>query len=250
MNLVERVALRKLNLLFKLVAGSALVLVALSLKSFYYNLAVIVGILAVVIGQRIRLLRFRSLYLSMAFFLFLLFLFRLFPGYGKVLWEVPGFFTLTSGGIHQAALSVEMILLVFLVYGAGLYSASREEISYYLRKIPGESNRFLGFISRMGQIGLFALFLLPVIFDEAKGWRSEIAPPQAPKKGWKSGLKRLGERLGGFFVAVLKRAEDEYPRFREETERTPFEPLPLRNWRHLTAALFLIGIHSVIWWVK
>ncbi len=250
MNVVEKVLLRNLNVLFKLVAGAAVVLVALSLRSLYYNLAVILGVVLLVKVQRIRLVRFRSLYFSLGLFLGLLFLFRLFPGTGKVLWEIPGGLTLTSGGLHQALLSVETILLVFLVFGAALYSSSREEIAYYLQKIPTESNRFLQFFSRMGQITLFAFFLLPIIFERGKTLRGEFQKGKNGRRGWKAGLEHLGERLGDFFVQVLKRAEAEYPAFQSRVESSRFQPIPLFTSNHALAALFLVAIHSVIWWIK
>jgi len=244
------VDLKRLNLLFKLSVSTGMIIFSLLYQSIYYNLAIILICAGLIWTQRIRIFRFHSLPYSLLIFLVVIFLFRAVSGYGRVVLSLPVGIQFTAEGLQQAFLAVEQIMLIFLLVAVALYSSSRDEVFYYLRKIPGSRKNGIHTGTRWGRVALFVLYLLPAVFLQGKQVSGELSKQREQGLFCRAYFRRLSRTLGDFVVNVLKEAERRYPDFVAETESTNFQPLSLPDFRHLSILSVVLIVHVALIWMR
>ncbi len=243
------VELRRLNLIYKISIAAAIIVFALLFKSVWYNLVVILILTAVLKSQRIRIIRFHSLSYGLLIFLSILFIFRAFTGYGKIIFSISEQIRLTSGGLTEALLTVEQLVLIFLVMGVALYSATRTELYYYFSKIPGGPKGEGSAAVRLGRMSLFVVYLLPEMFRRGSLARRQLQNAPREKRGVRGRLIEIAGVIGDFVVELLRRAEELYPEFAERNSSAKFTPIPVLNVRHISLAGFLVLAHLALLWM-
>ncbi len=243
------VRIRQLNLLYKLGISLFLIFAAFILQSISYNVVLILLCVLVLITQKIRVIRFRSLYYALFLFLLSMFLFRVFSGYGRILVHLPASLTITTGGLLTATIAVEQVLLIFLLTGLALYSSSRQEVYYYLAQLPGNHETGNQFAIRFGRISLFVLYLLPQVFKRGQELKQMLKQQAEKRPGIRHRIRHGIDSIGLFAEFVLRRAEVVYPEFADQHASRQFEPIRVLNLRHMVPVALLLMTHACIFWV-
>ncbi|MFZ0389672.1 MAG: hypothetical protein WAN36_04360 [Calditrichia bacterium] len=244
---MNQLKLNNINLLVKLTIAAAVIAVMITLQSVWYNLMMILLLGAIILIQRIRIFRFPALSLSFLLFIIFIFIFRLFPGYGKILAVLPFGLRVTSGGILQAVLAVEQFMLVMLLAAAALYSSGREEIYYYLSRFNRGSQPQTGLTGQTLRVAMYSLFLLPDFFTRAGSYRRRILADSGGKKN-RHYFQLAGVRIGDFIVDMLRESEESYPEFMRKRNAAVFKPKPLADLPQLIFILLFFSLHLFWFW--
>lgn len=241
--------MKKINLLFKIGLAFFLFGFALWFQQWWYNLTLAALLIALIRREKLRLFRFPRQGYFFAFFLLLMFLTQAFAGYGRVLLTLPFGLVLTDSGLAAALTFVTQVLLIFLVFGAAIYSADSGEIRYYFRRMAGEAQGESRSIARLIRIGMYVFYLLPASLDSRRavsGQMRDSLGGAAPSL--RGRVQVVLEQIYRFIQQLLIRSEQEYAAFRAQTGREGVKPPPWLNLRHLALAAAVLAVHAGLAW--
>ena len=241
--------MKKISLVFKIGLAFFLFGFALWCQQWWYNLTLAALLAGLIRWEKLRLFRFPRQGYFFAFFLLLMFLTQAFAGYGKVLLTLPFGLVLTDSGLSSALTFVTQVLLIFLLFGAAIYSAEREEIRYYFRRMAGGGKGENRRIARLIRIGMYVFYLLPGSLDYRQAvsgkMRDSLDGAAISLRG------RLGlvlEHIYRFIYQLLIRSESDYTAFRAQDSRESSEPPSWLNLRHLALAVAVLAVHAGLVW--
>lgn len=242
--------MQNLNFLTKFYLALFFFVFALWYDSIIYNAIIISILLLWMIAEKISPFRFPRQIFIFSLFLFFIFAFQSLNGYGKIWIRLPYGLTVTESGLSTAFKFVTQILLIFLLFGAAIYSSKQEEILYYFRKV-GKSHKIIG--QKLGgyfRVGLFAFYMVPKSFKIQQGFSSKIKSDQEIKsQKIVARAKIVMDYMYQFIYAVIKNSEKEYPEFIiRSSKSTGFIPKPLLTYRSGLAVLIALFAHGLIIW--
>lgn len=242
--------MRKLNFLFKILLAFFFIGFAVWYQNLAYNLLLIILCAIILRKEKITLFRFPRQGYFFAFLLFLMFLFRAFNGYGKVLLQLPSGLSLTGQGLEMAAIFVSQLILVFMIFGIAIYSTEREQFLYYLKRLEQRNNPGLRELQRFAQIAMYVMYLLPKSLDYRRKISGELQNEFAGKPlSWRGRFGIVMENVYRFMSGILYRSEEEFSSFVERNNSAvSLSPLTLMNARHLWVVILVAGFHTSLIW--
>lgn len=241
--------MKKISLVFKIGLAFFLFGFALWYQQWWYNLILAALLIALIRREKIRLFRFPRQGYFFAFFLLLMFLTQVFAGYGKVLLTLPFGLVLTDSGLAAALTFVSQVLLIFLLFGAAIYSAGQEELRYYFRRMAGGADGEGRRGARLIRIGMYVFYLLPGSLNQRQSVTGKMRDAVGGARlSLRDRLKLVLDQIYGFIHQLLVRSEYDYAAFRAQADREAGQPLPWLNRRHLTLAAAVLAVHAGLVW--
>lgn len=236
--------------MFKFVLAFFIFVFALWYDHIAYNLAIGTILIILLAREQISIFRFHRQLFIFSLFLLTIFVFQSVNNYGKIWLDLPFGLTVTDLGVLTAAKFVSQILLIFLVFGAAIYSSEKAEILYYLNRLQKRSGSAGPGFDRVVRIGLFSFYMAPKSLRVQRDFSSQARSDTAmPSKKIVEKAKSVLNSIYGFMHAILVTAQSEYPDFANRREMpTKFSPdsvLTLRN------ALILFAVfvaHGILIW--
>lgn len=240
----------KLNFLFKILLAFFLVGFAVWYENLVYNLLLIILLFIILRKEKITLFRFPRQGYFFVLLLFVMFLFQAFNGYGKILWQLPLGLTLTEQGLTMAAVFVTQVVLIFLTFGAAIYSTDKKQIFYYVKRLERSDKRVMKALQRMARIGMYVLYLLPKSLDYRKHISAELKSKLEGNHASIAMRSRIIlENIYQFIYNILRRSEEEFAGFVEHSNSgTPVKPPAVANLRHIAITLLVAGLHANLIW--
>lgn len=242
--------MQKLNFILKFSLAFSLFVFALWYNSIAYNIALGSALIILLIKEEISLFRFPRQRLIFALFLLAIFIFQAVNSYGKILFNFPFGITITDIGILTATKFVTQILLIFLLFGAAVYSSKKEEILYYLSKAQ-KPDRIKGQkLDRFLRIGVFSFYMVPKSLRVQKDFSNQIRSDTGitSQKIVKK-VKIILDHIYGFIYAIIKSAEREYPAFAVQREQSnDFSPQSIFTLKAILISFTIFIIHGILIW--
>jgi len=242
--------LSKLNFLFKITLSFFLLGFAVWYEHLAYNLGLLALLGIILRKEKITLFRFPRQGYFFGILLLLMFLFRAFNGYGKILLQLPLNLALTDQGLRLSAIFITQVVLIFLLFGLAIYSTKQGEFFYYLKRLDRPGSRAAATLQQLARIGLYALYLLPGSLDYRKTIAADLQSGAAENRvSAITKAKTALEQIYRFIYGILRRSEDEFDAFLavRQSQQTVRPPSVL-NLRHLGVLVILIGLHANLVW--
>jgi len=242
--------LSKLNFLFKIALSFFLLGFAVWYEHLAYNLGLVVLLVIILRREKITLFRFPRQGYFFGILLLLMFLFRAFNGYGKILLQLPLNLALTDEGLRLAAIFITQVVLIFLLFGLAIYSTGQGEFFYYLKRLDRPGSRVAAMLQKLARIGLYALYLLPGSLDYRKTIAADLQSGAAENRASAVAKAKMAlEQIYRFIYGILRRSEDEFGAFLAARQAQQMvRPPAVLNLRHLAIAVIVIGLHANLVW--
>lgn len=242
--------MQKISFILKLGLAFFLYTFALLFDSVAYNLVVVLLLITVLIIEKISPFRFRKQIFAFSIFLLFIFLFQALSGYGKILIILPFQVAVTEEGLCEGFRFVTQILLIFLLFGAAVYSSNKTEILYYFRK-GGQSISIAGRnLERFTRIGMFSIYMIPVSLKV-----QQQASADLKSRGNIDGIKlwqrtnRVLDSMYYFFHTIISTSEKEYQQFVLQSNKSP-ESNPLLTIEGILISIAVLLIHGILIWQR
>ncbi len=242
--------MRNFNFLFKIALSFFLLGFAVWYEHLTYNFSLIALLGIILRIEKIALFRFPRQGYFFGILLLLMFLFRAFNGYGKILLQLPLNLALTDQGLRLSAIFITQVVLIFLLFGLAIYSTKQGEFFYYLKRLDRPGSRAAATLQQLARIGLYALYLLPGSLDYRKTIAADLQSGAAENRvSAITKAKTAREQIYRFIYGILRRSEDEFGAFLavRQSQQTVRPPSVL-NLRHLAIAVIVIGLHANLVW--
>lgn len=242
--------MQNINFVLKLGLAFFLYIFALWFDQIAYNMVIILISTAIFLKERISPFRFPKQILVFSTFLFFIIFFQSASGYGKILIRLPLQITITQEGVLSGFQFATQILLIFLLFGAAIYSSKKDEILYYFRKL-GKSISFAGRnLERFTRIGMFTFYMIPKSIKVQQRASSDI------KSRYKNRSMRLGQRIKvvvdaiyHFFYIIISTSEMEYERFVDQSNKSrEFFAKPYVTSENILILFTVLFIHIILIW--
>lgn len=221
---------------------------------WYEHLAYNLGLLALLVillrREKIALFRFPRQGYFFGILLLIMFLFRAFNGYGKILLQLPLNLALTDQGLRLSAIFITQVVLIFLLFGLAIYSTAQGEFFYYLKRLDRPGSRVAAMLQKLARIGLYALYLLPGSLDYRKTIAADLQSGATESRASAITKAKMAlEQIYRFIYGILRRSEDEFGAFLAARQtRQAVHPPSILNLRHLGILVVLIGLHANLVW--
>ncbi len=238
--------LNKINFVAKI----CLALLILAFSAWYqhaiYNLGAIFVFMILLRLEKVTLFRFNRQGYFFSFFLLLLFVFRSFSGYGKILLQLPGGLQVTDGGLHTALTFVSQILLIFILFSLVISSTPEQEIRFYFRRLHASQRKRVFFFQRLARIVLYVIYLIPLTMGVQKQISRQVQHQIKHNTDDISlKIKTILNHIYDFIIRILMVSVDEYASFLSRQFNEPVQSIGLFNTPTLITALLIIGGHAV-----
>jgi hypothetical protein len=240
---------RNINFILKLGLAFFIYIFALWFGSIIYNLIVVLLLVSVLIKEKISPFRFPKQILVLSIFLFFILLFQAANGYGKILITFPLQINITQEGLFEGLKFVTQILMIFLLFGAAIYSSRKGEILYYFRKV-GQSISILGRnLERFARIGMFSFYLIPISITVQRQALSDLKSQNkiSSMRLWKR-INIVLDSIYHFFYTIISTSETEYGQFIAQSNKSEESAKPLLTIENMLILFTVLLIHGILIW--
>jgi hypothetical protein len=242
---------QKINFILKLGLAFFLYIFALLFDSVAYNLVVVLILITGLTVEKISPFRFPKQIVVFSIFLLFIFLFQAVNGYGKILLALPLRIAVTKEGLFDGFRFVTQILLIFLLFGAAVYSSKKSEILYYFRK-AGQSISIAGRdLERFTRIGMFSIYMIPVSLKVQQQASSDLKSQDST--GGVKLLQRINRVLDSsyyFFHTIISTCETEYKQFVLQSSKSLESVKPLLTIEGILISIAVLLIHGILIWQR
>ncbi len=236
--------MKKLNLVYKLCLALFLLGFAVWFQNWVYNTALITLLILLIRFEKVSLFRFPRQGYFFAALLMVMFILQAVNGYGKILFQFPLNITITDDGLLTAFLFVSQVLLIFLLFGAAIYTADKPEVVHYYRSLNGADRGWKTVLQGWLRIGLYVMYLLPKALDYRQTVSTELKAAKAEKEiSFKDRFLNLLDHIYRFIAHILDSSEKEYAAFKQQTELSV--AAAAQNWQTVRHALVTITVALV-----
>lgn len=242
--------MQNINFIGKLGLAFFLFIFALWFDQIAYNMVIILILIATLIKEKISPFRFPKQILVFSIFLFFIFFFQAVNGYGKIVFNLPLQMTITQEGILAGVKFVTQILLIFLLFGAAIYSSRKDEILYYFRK----AGRLISITGRNTErfirIGMFSFYMLPRSIKVQKKVSSDMnSQYKIHSMNFRQRINMVSDSIYHFFYTIISTSEMEYEQFViQSNESKGFSAKPLLTIRNILISVTVLVIHGILIW--
>lgn len=248
----ERLFLSKINFIFKVSLALCIIGFSVWYEDWKYNLFLtfLTGIF--LYKEKITLFRFPRQGYFFALLLGMMFLFRAFNEYGRIILRLPFGWTLTDEGVTAAFTFISQLALIFLLLGLVIFSTERREIFYYFKRIGQWDSGFGETLKRAVRIAMYVIYLLPKSFDYRKEVSAKLKTTFAGKRfSFNRHIKIVFESIYDFIFNILKRSEEEFPAFQAHQESSNFKPSSDVNYgSYMLITTIFLGVHAALVWLN
>lgn len=241
--------MQNINFIAKLSLAFFLYIFALWFDGIVYNLVIILLLIAILIKEKISPFRFPKQILVFSIFLFFIFFFQAINGNGKIMVNLPLQITVTWEGVLAGLKFATQILLIFLLFGAAVYSSTKDEILYYFRK-AGQSISIAGRnAERLIRIAMFSFYLLPKSIKVQKQISVRMRSDSKSSMRFRQRVDMVLNGIYHFFYTIISTSETEYEQFViQDKNLRGFAAKPLFTIENILFAFMVLFIHGVLIW--
>lgn len=233
--------MKKLNLVYKLCLALFLLGFAVWFQNWVYNTALITLLILLIRFEKVSLFRFPRQGYFFAALLMVMFILQAVNGYGKILFQLPLNITITGNGLLTAFLFVSQVVLIFLLFGAAIYTADKPEVVHYYRALSGSEKGWKIVLQRWLRIGLYVMYLLPKALDYRQTVSAELKAAKSENRiSLKDRCLNLLDHIYRFIANILDSSEKEYAAFKQQTEQTV--AAAAQNWQTMRHALVTVTV--------
>jgi len=233
-----------------LVVKILLALLILAFSAWYqhalYNFGAILILMLFLWLEKVTLFRFNRQGYFFSFFLLLLFIFRAFSGYGKVLLQLPGNVVITDGGLFSAITFVSQIVLIFILLSLVISTTPEPEIRFYFQRLHSSQRKWLQIFQRLARITLYVFYLIPITLGVQQQISQQVRQQIQDNDGnTGTKLRTVLNHIYNFIIRILQISVDEYAAFLTRQFNEPIQPVPILNTPTLITSVLIIGGHGL-----